>query len=86
VLLPGNRDARVGMWTWVFVAAVQCPGYCCWSPFPFYLALCWVVQFLILSPGGDVIVPLFGNLFKDEPLPKDGYVGSGHCVGQWAHT
>jgi hypothetical protein len=31
-----------------------------------------LAQFLILSPGGDVIVPLFGNLFKDEPLPKDG--------------
>ncbi len=30
-------------------------------------------QFLILSPGGDKIVPLFGNLFKDEPVPKDGY-------------
>lgn len=31
-------------------------------------------QFLILSPGGDKIVPLFGNVFTDEPLPKDGYV------------
>ncbi len=38
-------------------------------------ALCVVrlSQFLILSPGGDKIVPLFGNLFKDEPVPKDGY-------------
>ncbi len=36
---------------------------------------CFVVtsQFLILSPGGDKIVPLFGNLFKDELVPKDGY-------------
>lgn len=35
---------------------------------------CVVCQYLILSPGGDKIVPLFGNIFKDEPLPCDGYV------------
>lgn len=26
------------------------------------------------SPKADKIVSYFGNLFKDEPLPKDGYV------------
>lgn len=33
-----------------------------------------MAEYLVLSPGGDEIVPLFGNIFKDEPLPKDGYV------------
>ena len=27
-----------------------------------------------MSPKADKIVSFFGNLFKDEPLPKDGYV------------
>jgi len=31
-------------------------------------------EFLNMSPKGDAIVPVFGNLFEDEPLPKDGYL------------
>jgi L-rhamnonate dehydratase len=31
-------------------------------------------EFLVMSPGADQIVPLFGDLFVDEPLPKDGYL------------
>ncbi len=31
-------------------------------------------EFLIMSPGADTIVPLFGDLFTDEPVPKDGYL------------
>jgi L-rhamnonate dehydratase len=27
-----------------------------------------------MSPKADKIVSYFGKLFKDEPLPKDGYV------------
>jgi L-rhamnonate dehydratase len=33
-----------------------------------------MAEFLILSPQADKIVPLFGNTFKDEPLPQNGYV------------
>ena len=28
----------------------------------------------MLAPNADVIQPLFGDLFIDEPLPKDGYI------------
>jgi len=35
---------------------------------------CPMAEFLVLSPKGDKIVPLFGKLFLDEPLPKDGYI------------
>ncbi|KAL6075663.1 L-rhamnonate dehydratase [Balamuthia mandrillaris] len=35
---------------------------------------CPMAEFLIMSPKADAIVPLFGNLFKDEPVPKDGYI------------
>jgi len=35
---------------------------------------CPVAEFLIMSPKADSIVSYFGNLFTDEPLPKDGYV------------
>jgi len=35
---------------------------------------CPMAEFLVLSPDADKIVPLFGNLFTDEPLPKDGYI------------
>lgn len=31
-------------------------------------------EFLIMSPQADRIVPLFGDLFVDEPVPKDGYL------------
>ncbi len=29
-------------------------------------------EFLVMSPKADKIVPLFGIIFKDEPLPKNG--------------
>jgi len=35
---------------------------------------CPMAEFLIMSPDADKIVPLFGNLFKEEPLPKNGYI------------
>lgn len=35
---------------------------------------CPMAEFLVLSPDADKIVPLFGSLFTDEPLPKDGYI------------
>ena len=33
---------------------------------------CPIAEFLVMSPKADQIVPLFGELFKNEPLPKDG--------------
>lgn len=35
---------------------------------------CPMAEFLIMSPGADEIVPLFGDLFVSEPLPKDGWI------------
>ncbi len=35
---------------------------------------CPVAEFLIMSPAADRIVPLFGGLLKNEPLPADGYI------------
>ena len=35
---------------------------------------CPIAEFLIMSPGADKIVPLFGDLFVNEPVPKDGYL------------
>ena len=35
---------------------------------------CPIAEFLVLSPEADKIVPLFGAIFTDEPLPKDGYI------------
>ena len=35
---------------------------------------CPMAEFLIMSPKADEIVPLFGNTFLDEPLPKNGYI------------
>ncbi len=32
------------------------------------------VEYLNTSPDGDRILPVFGNLFVDEPLPRDGRV------------
>jgi aerobic-type carbon monoxide dehydrogenase small subunit (CoxS/CutS family) len=37
-------------------------------------ANCPIAEFLVLSPAADKIVPLFGAIFTDEPLPKDGYI------------
>lgn len=35
---------------------------------------CPMAEFLVLSPEADRIVPLFGNVFTDEPLPENGYI------------
>jgi len=35
---------------------------------------CPIAECLIMSPKADHVVPYFGNLFLDEPLPKDGYI------------
>ena len=31
-------------------------------------------EFINLSPNSDKIVPYFGGLFPDEPLPKNGFI------------
>ncbi|CAF4187025.1 unnamed protein product, partial [Rotaria sordida] len=31
-------------------------------------------EFLLLSPNGDSISPIFGQLFNDEPLPINGWI------------
>lgn len=33
-----------------------------------------LAECLIMSPEADKVVPYFGNLFTDEPLPENGYV------------
>ena len=35
---------------------------------------CPLAEYINLSPKADKIVPYFGGLFPDEPLPKDGYI------------
>lgn len=35
---------------------------------------CPIAEFLVMSSKADELVPLFGKLFTNEPLPKDGYV------------
>ncbi len=35
---------------------------------------CPSAEFLIMSPQADHLVPLFGELFRNEPLPSDGFV------------
>lgn len=37
-------------------------------------ANCPMAEFLMMSPGGDMIVPIFGDIFVDEPLPENGYL------------
>jgi len=48
------------------------------SIYSYHLQICFpncpMAEFLIMSPKADSIVSYFGNLFTDEPLPKDGYV------------
>mmetsp|Transcript_6679 Transcript_6679/g.13959 ORF Transcript_6679/g.13959 Transcript_6679/m.13959 type:complete len:421 (-) Transcript_6679:126-1388(-) len=48
------------------------------SVYSYHLQICFpscpLAEFLVMSPKGDEIVSYFGNLFKDEPVPKDGYV------------
>lgn len=47
------------------------------SVFSYHLQIantnCPMAEFLIMSPKADKIVPLFANLFKNEPLPNNGY-------------
>jgi len=35
---------------------------------------CPIAEFLVMSPAADRVVPLFGELFRNEPLPQDGYI------------
>eukprot|EP01089_Gocevia_fonbrunei_P017891 TRINITY_DN5944_c0_g1_i1.p1 TRINITY_DN5944_c0_g1~~TRINITY_DN5944_c0_g1_i1.p1 ORF type:complete len:398 (-),score=79.47 TRINITY_DN5944_c0_g1_i1:4-1197(-) len=35
---------------------------------------CPMVEYLVMSPEADKIVPCFGNIFVGEPLPKDGWI------------
>lgn len=35
---------------------------------------CPLAEFLIMSPKADKLVPLFGELFSNEPMPKNGYI------------
>ena len=37
-------------------------------------ANCPVAEFINMSPKADKIVPCFGNLFLDEPLPAHGFI------------
>ena len=37
-------------------------------------ANCPLAEFITLSPNADAILPYFGGLFPDEPLPKDGFI------------
>merc|ERR1711935_1129853 len=48
------------------------------SVYSYHLQICFqncpMAEFLIMSPKANCITPLFGNLFTNEPLPKDGYI------------
>ena len=35
---------------------------------------CPMAEFLMVSPAADKIVPVFGEIFPDEPLPVDGFI------------
>jgi L-rhamnonate dehydratase len=35
---------------------------------------CPIAEFLVMSPQADRMVPLFGKLFKNEPMPDNGWV------------
>lgn len=52
------------------------------SIYSYHLQICFpncpMAEFLVMSPKADSIVSYFGNLFTDEPLPKDGYVELPH--------
>mmetsp|Transcript_13865 Transcript_13865/g.22708 ORF Transcript_13865/g.22708 Transcript_13865/m.22708 type:complete len:446 (+) Transcript_13865:164-1501(+) len=52
------------------------------SVYSYHLQICFpscpMAEFLVMSPKADSIVSFFGNLFLDEPLPKDGYVELPH--------
>jgi L-rhamnonate dehydratase len=42
---------------------------------------CPIAEFLVMSPQADKIVPLFGDLFTNEPLPADGYLDLSDAPG-----
>jgi len=48
------------------------------SVYSYHLQICFqncpMAEFLIMSPAANCITPLFGNLFTNEPLPKDGFL------------
>jgi len=48
------------------------------SVYSYHLQICFpscpLAEFLVMSPEADKIVSFFGKLFKDEPLPEDGFV------------
>lgn len=52
------------------------------SIYSYHLQICFpncpMAEFLVMSPKADKIVSYFGDLFIDEPLPKDGYVNLPH--------
>ena len=52
------------------------------SIYSYHLQICFpscpMAEFLVMSPKADSISSFFGNLFLDEPLPKDGYVELPH--------
>ena len=35
---------------------------------------CPMAEFLMMSPAADEMVPIFGDIFVEEPLPQDGYL------------
>jgi L-rhamnonate dehydratase len=55
------------------------------SVYSYHLQICFfncpMAEFLIMSPEADQIQPLFGNLFLNEPLPKNGYLDIPHNPG-----
>lgn len=52
------------------------------SVYSYHLQICFpscpIAEFLVMSPQGDEITSYFGKLFKDEPLPKEGFVELPH--------
>lgn len=48
------------------------------SVYSYHLQICFqncpMAEFLIMSPKANCITPLFGDLFTNEPLPKNGYI------------
>jgi L-rhamnonate dehydratase len=42
---------------------------------------CPIAEFLVMSPRADELVPLFGELFTNEPLPQNGYLDLSDAPG-----
>jgi L-rhamnonate dehydratase len=38
-------------------------------------------EYINISPGGDRLVPVFGDMFSGDPLPRDGAVVLGDVPG-----